>query len=214
MSNAGFDTLEYEEYEAEQRLMRLGLTMRGLVDVVLRGEFARAQATAHDPVTADGFDAYRHRVRALRDIYCPAGWLVGRDCGLELLVSPDGSRAVLTRAGADGVGVRGTWPQPKRAVGDATARAVENGMIFDDRWFNEPGPAAVPQRYEVWMLLVDRDGDIVFAELSKPAGTRDDGTVSGWIERILVPRTDMSGLTQDGGGEEDGSIDVPVTRKR
>lgn len=56
-------TTVYEGLAAERRLLELGLSRVGLEEVVRRGESARAEATAHDPVNAAGWDAYRYRVR-------------------------------------------------------------------------------------------------------------------------------------------------------
>jgi len=216
-NQTSFQTVVLEGYAAERGLSKLGLTMDGLVEVVLRGESARAGATAHDPLPAAGWDAYRHRVRALRDINCPAGWTVLHDAGLEMILSPDKKRVVVTRAGEDGVGLTGTQPQPKQAVGASTARSVGANLVLDPSWFNKAPSAELKGKPEVWMLLVERTGDVVCAELSRPSGTEEDGTVSGWLVRILLPNIDLNAPQKKRPVPEASpptEIDVPVRRKR
>lgn len=215
MAKSGSKTIVHETYKAEQRLAELALSVEGLSGAVLQGEYARAEATDHDPITAEGYDAYRYRVRALRDIFCPLGWAVARDQNLETIRSPSGRCSVLTRGGDEGVGVRDAYPQPKRTIGEATAKAVRANttLLMDPNWLNA-APLDRPA-FESWMLLVHRSGDNVRAELSLPSKTTDDGaTVLGWVERILLPEIDLS---EPPGKKSDlpvEPIDVPVTRRR
>src|SRR5262249_17499304 len=139
--------------------------------------------------------------------------------GLEYLRSPCHRRAILTRAGNADVGVANGRPQPLRGYGDATARAVAaNGTLFlNPDWLNvDNDEPAQHSEFETWMLLVCRTGDRVQAELSHPAGEREDGRVDRWIERILLPEIDYSetsGRNLDDAPIAD-EIDVPITRKR
>jgi hypothetical protein len=208
------ETVVYSEIEeVRRRLKELGLTLEGLQEVVRQGEYARAEATDHDPVTAEGGDAYRYRVRALRDTFCPVGWTKHVEGGLEMIRTSDGSRAVITRGGNADVGVKGTHPQPNRALGGSTKKAVGGGtLMLDPNWFNR-GSSSRPSR-ELFMLLVHRRGDVAQSELSLPSEV-DDGQVATWLERVLLPNLNL------GGDEAIGRpplhvdpIDVPLRRKQ
>lgn len=203
-----------EGASAEQRLIELGLTMAGLTEVVRRGEAARAEATANDPVNAAGWDAYRYRVRALRDIFGSSGWERKTQDGLELLWRSDNAIEITTRGGTDAVGVRGGMPQPTRGVGDSTKSAAAAQLSLNPDWFNR-SPAVAGKIARLYMLLVFTSETVVRSELSLPSGVGDDGLVDGWVERILLPDIDLTepdfGAT---GTPPLAPIDVPVARKR
>jgi hypothetical protein len=188
-----FPTLRYAGDEAKAQLQSLNLDREGLLWAIQQGEEARMQATAFDPLTAAGLDAYRYRVRALRERFCvPRGWTVLRDDGLELILSPSGKSAILTRAGDAGVGIWDGHPRPMNDVGGTTQAAIAQNqtLLLDPNWMNvEPD---MPQlgKYELWMLLVHRSGDLVRAELSLSTGL--DRNRPSWRTRILLPEVDYS----------------------
>lgn len=214
----------YEGYEADQRLRKLGgLTMAILVEIILKGEYARAEHTLHDPMNAGGLDAYRYRVRSIRDALCPQAWTIDRTGGVEATRSPAGDHVILTRGGNEDVGRRNGFPQPRSIVGESTRGVVAKGkngsMLFDPDWLNMPATSpANDASFATWMLLVYRDGDVVQAEMSWPNEFNDDdGLVNGWIERILVADINMADPTDRSGDqpvEPPVVIDVPLLRKR
>jgi hypothetical protein len=220
MAKTNFVTEIAEGPDMEARLKELDLDLDGVTSVIKQGEYARMEATDNDPQNAAGQDAYRYRVRGLRDVYRPTGkWDKAVDNGLELLISTDGKRRIITRAGDSGVGVRGAVPQPKQQVGETTVRAakVNAQLVLDASWLNVE-PAEKPDM-ETWMLLVFRSGDTVRSELSLPSGLDKDERALGWIERILLPALDLAesapAKPEDGsGGGEPDPIHVPVSRKR
>ena len=214
-------TIVHEDYLADRRLGEMGLSATELRDVIEQGEFMRAQATEHDPLAAGPSDAYRYRVRSFRDVYCPRGWTIDREANLERTCSPCGRRAIITRGGDRGVGIKKAHPQPSRPVGEVTAReATKNASLaLNPDWFNMPvstSPAAGDRDRETWMLLVYRERDVVRSELSRPAGVTGEGRVLTWVERILLPEIDLSidPSKMQPATTEPEAIDVPVTRKR
>jgi hypothetical protein len=211
-------TIILEGAEADSRLSEIGLDRATLQMVVLQGEQARAEATSNDPVNAAGWDAYRYRVRAFRDEFGPAGWTVDHAGGLEKTWSPDGKHVVITRAGDAGVGIRNARPQPKRKAGAEVRGVVEGAnLLLDPNWMNVvPPPHDESPEFATWLLLVWSNGDLVRGELSAPIGLKEDDTVLGWYERILLPEIDLSGPTDSGrkSSDADEVIDVPVIRKK
>jgi len=211
-------TKTFEEAAAEQRLLELGLHTHRMLEVIRRGEHSRMEATPHDPINAGALDAYRYRVRAFRDLYVPDGWTVDHAGGLEKTWSPDRAYVVITKAGDEGVGICGTFPQPKRKPGNETRKVVENGtLLLDANWMNV-APKGATETSATWMLLVYRKGDVVRSELSWLTGMNDDDSVMGWYERILLPELDLTNIDltglRSGSPDTGGAIDVPVTRKR
>lgn len=217
MQTAVFRTIIREGQEAESRLAELSLTSEGLRRAVLAGEYARAEATPYDPLTAEGTDAYRYRIRTIREVLCPLGWTLARDRGLEVTVSPSGRHRIITRAGDGGVGRRDGHPMPKNPIGDTTDKvlAVNTALYLDPDWMNVP-PANESHSdapIQTWMLLVAREYDIACSELSLPTRNAENGTPLGWIERILLPMVDLSEPAAAGEDQGGPAIDVPVTRK-
>ena len=211
-------TVVYEGIAAEQRLKQLGLDAEGFALSVEKGEYARAEATDNDPLGAAGYDAYRYRIRALREYFCPRGWHKHVEDGLEMIVADEGARAVITRAGDSGVGDSKAFPQPQRAVGESTESAVNTGKLaFDPSWFNKP-TEATKKEMDVYMLLVHRSGDIVKSELSLPTKVDERGRVEGWEERIILSVLDLNSEPEKGTVPNQPTpsetIDVPVIRKK
>lgn len=211
----------FEADAAQARLVEMGLDGQSLREVVLRGEYARADATAYDPATSAGTRAYEARVRALREIYIPQGWQLKREGGLELTASPDGARAIITRSGDDAVGDPNGDPRPTQTVGETTSKAARNNaqlwipaLLLD---VARDTPQAVPEARETWMLLVNRRGDLVRAELSLPAATKD-GEAFTWIERIMLPEVDLNDPNGDerqaaDAASDEAVHDVPIVKR-
>jgi hypothetical protein len=212
--------------ETENRLPDLDLTVDLLLDVVRQGEYARAEATANDPLPAGGMDAYRYRVRGFRDRKGPDGWTIRRERGLEITVSPTGSHALITRAGDAGVGLLDGYPQPKGKIGDTTCDAVDANasLLLNPNWMNatrqpanDDGSAA--DECQTWMLLVYREGDVVRSELSLPSGVEETATgtrVLGWVERLILPALDFSNEPTERSEDSSGPVgaEPTVVRKR
>lgn len=218
MTVAEIATKVFEGATATARLRELGLDVQSLLEVVFQGEQARAEATAHDPINAAALDAYRYRVRGIRDRLVPRGWVLDRDGGVEKTWSPDRKHVIITRAGDSGVGVRGAFPQPKQKPGNEVRTIVEDAcLLLDPNWMNVVPKKRKKDDFATWMLLVYQQGDEVRSELSSPTSLNDDDVVLGWHERILLPTIDLgdpgSDLSRES-AETPDEIDVPVIRKK
>lgn len=201
-----------ESGEVDAKLAALGLDLPGLVEVVLRGERARAECVPNDPIISPGFDAWRYRVRALRDLYLPLGWDKATVRGLEMIHSVERHLRVITRAGDQGVGIADAFPQPKRElIGPTTAAVIDENatMYLDPNWLNidDGEPEAT---YETWMLLVYYCEGVLRAELSLPSSIMDS-RVQGWKERIILNLEEPT--SQGGTSETPIVVDVPVLRR-
>lgn len=215
-----FRTIVHEHGAARRRLRDLGLDYDPLLEVVKEGERNRVQATAHDPTPAGSWDAYRYRVRGLRDLFVPSPYGWTPDCiqGLELLRSPDGTRVIMTRTGDAAVGRSNGFPQPVRTFGEVTARAVSanESLLIDPDWLNVG--ATLPVGQETWILLVHPVGEgVARSELSRPSGTSASGRVDGWVERILLEEIDITEPERQERPDDQPALDDVeslVTRKR
>lgn len=204
---------------AAQKLLDLGLDLNGLMEVIERGERARAEWVNFDPINAGGWDAYRYRVRAVREIYCPRGWKVFRMGGLEMTASADDKVRLITRSGDAGVGIADATPQPEGEIGDSTRTvSIGQSMLFGVEWLGTEKAHLKRPEHETWMLLVHASDTVVRAELSLPSFVDEDAHVSDWLERILLPDfdpNDPNGWREPKDDDEVvETIDVPVIRKK
>jgi hypothetical protein len=218
-SRVAFPTGRFAGPAADAQLRELGLDNDGLLWVVRQGEEARMQATAFDPLNAAGLDAYRYRVRALRERFCvPGCWTMLREDGLELILSRSRKSAILTRAGDAGVGIWDAHPLPLNEVGGTTRMmlARNENLYLNPDWMNVEPATSPSSKYEVWMLLVCRSEDTVRSELSLSTGLVRDGARPSWRTRIILPEINFGGPNLDGDAESDadGAFEAPVIRRR
>ena len=89
--------------------------------------------------------------------------------------------------GDDVTGLASLLPGPKYARGYATTRAVEvNGQLTLD--FGDFGPGGLPPRDHLltWLLLFRITDEGFHVELSLPDRI-DDGRITRWAERVILP---------------------------
>jgi hypothetical protein len=213
------ETIIHEGLSAKYRINALTLDLDRLMEVVRRGEVERGEATDYDPQTAAGTNAYNRRVRAMRESFCvqPWNWKACTEVGVELIVAPDNRRAIFTRGGNSGVGLRDGRPQPRGQVGEGQDGILESTLpLFEAKWLEaqgEPWPD-----YEAWMLLVYATDRVVRSELSLGSAADERGRVGRWFERIILPEIDPNDLVTRtyGADEPDAGAfeDVPVIRRK
>jgi hypothetical protein len=210
----------YKGSNAESQLVGLGLDMDSLLEVVHAGERARAEATRFDPINAGGWDAYRYRVRAFREIYEPRGWQMDHSGGLERTWSPDRTNVVLTRGGDAGVGCPLSFPRLRR-TGNELRAMVEtqpepHQPMLNPQWLNRPRPPVVEEAFTTWLLLVNYDEarGLVRSELSAPTGLDPEtDAILGWSRRIILSEIHLLDLPP-AGAEVPVTVEVPIMRKR
>lgn len=210
------ETQVHKDSLARARLGLMGLDLDRMIEVVRRGEEARANRTGFAPLTAPGYDAFSYRVEAFREFYCP-DWTPKNLGGVDLTISPGGQIAVLTRAGNAHVGLdlpaATTQPQPCKDVGQTAEALIEQtGTLFDRHWLQPQG--VLRPDFEVWMLLVHATDSVVRSELSFGAEASNKQIIH-WFERIILPDLDPKNLVRRPSAEAPPEeFDIRVTRKR
>ena len=170
-----------EDWEIDSRLSSFGVTKDELMTVVQMAVSARADAVAHDPVTAPGTLSYIYGTRGIRDIFAAKGWTPDCTFGIESIYDPKTGTKVIFQNTDSACDDRN--PKAISAKGRASEMAImlaSKCLIPDmeeERQKRLRGP--------VWYLCVFANGDDVRAELSRPLSV-EDGQFSGFIERIFI----------------------------
>ena len=195
--------------QAAGRLAELGLSI-GLVErVVRRAEAEAAFCTPFDPPIMEGLTRWARTNRFLREELVPLGWGFDNPRNLPRTIHPGGQFAIVATTGDDVTGLAGLLPGPKYAKGYATTLAVEvNEQLtldfgdFGD--FGDPGDPGdfgdLPPRDHLltWLLLFHAGDDGFHVELSLPDRI-DDGRITRWAERIILPVFPRAGIRIDEG---------------
>lgn len=216
--------IRHEEADITARLASLRLNAEWLRQSVVQGLADGAQCTANDPVILPSFVDWGKTVGYLRDHLLVQGWHRSRRFGYETTVSADGRLAIAVAAGDAGTGMKDLPVKTRSPKGPATfvavlantgATTVEMSELVDSF------PAADPlPKCQTWILLffADHSKGEIRIELSMPTGVADDGQVTVWGERVILPSTNWGGgssadLSEDGRDEPDAPI-VQVERRR
>lgn len=177
---------------ADHRLHALGLTTDHITRALLRADAEAKHTTGLEPPTAEGTVRYFKTVRFLREELVPLGWGVNDYKNFCRTVDPNREFSIVTSSGDEvtGVEIPGRVPRTKYPKGELTVMAVrqnaEQGTFDLGEDFLEPNvqPAELEN---VWFLLQRVTSDYIYAELSLPVRI-EDGTITDWEERILLPR--------------------------
>lgn len=176
-----------EADHAVSRLAELGLSIDLVERVVRRADAEAAFCTAFDPPILEGLIRWARTNRFLREELIPRGWRFDNPRNLPRTIHPGGQFAIVATTGDDVTGLAALLPAPKYAKGDATARAVEvNEQLTLD--FGDFDPGGLPPRDQLltWLLLFHAGDDGFHVELSLPDRI-DDGRITRWAERIVLP---------------------------
>ncbi|WP_137122979.1 hypothetical protein [Segeticoccus rhizosphaerae] len=182
---------------AEHRLHALGLTTDQITRTLLRADAEAKHTTGLEPPTAEGTTRYFKTVGFLREELVPLGWGINDYKNFCRTVDPNHEFSIVTSSGDEvtGVDIPGRAPRTKYPKGELTALAVrqnaEQGTFDLGKQFAErtAGATVEPAELEnVWVLLQRVTPDFIHAELSLPVCI-EDGIITDWEERILLPRT-------------------------
>lgn len=181
---------------AEHRLHVLGLTADQITRALLRADAEAKHTTGLEPPAAEGTIRYFKTVRFLREELIPLGWGVNDYKNFCRTVDPNHEFSIVTSSGDEvtGAEIPGRVPRTKYPKGELTALAVrqnaDQGTLDLGEDFDEPTAESAIQPAElenVWFLLQRVTPDFIYAELSLPVRI-EDGMISDWKERILLPR--------------------------
>ena len=212
--------------DVRQVLLLLGLTPEILNEAIDFGEKYRALCTPNDPRIFQGTTAWARTHRGLREILIPLNWKKDDTGGFETVVNPDGSLAISVTTGGKGTGryIPGTSPKLKHPHGVLYKEAVDRNrsaqlILFADMAAEAKAKAdklEASLKRSTWILLIRREGDVVFSELSLPLEFSGGGQVEDWKYRIILEPFDAEPIADigDDSGEDEGDvIDIPVNRR-
>jgi hypothetical protein len=210
-----------------QELSALGLKPDDLAEAISFGEKYRALCTDNDPRIFQGTTAWARTLRGLRENkrLVRLGWTKDRTGNFETAVSPNKTFAISVTTGDKETGKYDPerpflQPRLKHPKGIMTKAAIDvNAWLFPDMAADAKKKAdeieAVEKR-ATWILLIHRDGNVVFSELSL-ASKFSSGQVDQWKHRIVLDPLDVEPLIDvaDDSGDDSGEadIDVPVRRR-
>lgn len=192
IKEADFGVTHVVELEqAEARLTELGLSLRGLLEVIAKTIAEQNRITANHPRGALGYLTYAEANRFLRDIFVTGDGLWKKDetHHLEGICSSDGKIRVLfqnVHKACD------SHIDPK-AISEKKSGSVTvcqgNRFELEQLKLNLNDPNFVqtlkpaPESQQVYFLMMDLDGS---TELSKPVIS--DGKFSDFLERIFITK--------------------------
>jgi hypothetical protein len=213
-------TLHCDADDRKRRLTELGLTQGLLRDALLAGELMRDMTTSHHPRGFGGLVAWGWIVAALRDRLVPLDWVPSDERNYPVVLNPNAPVAIAVATGDDGTGIATAIPQTRHPKGDATTEAIAVNRdqlgLFVEETPTDAGASPLSDSDRLtWILLFNRKGDVLRAELSLPSSLTADGRPNGWTERVLLDEIRLDGPSSGAriGDEPVPILDVPVERK-
>jgi hypothetical protein len=204
--------------KAVDRLGMLGLSVDIIERVVRRADAEASTFTKLDPPIMEGLTRWGRTSRFLREELVPRGWTYDNPRNWARTIHPSGEFAIVAATGDELTGLAGpgVLPTTKYRKGDATIRAVETNeqLAFD---FGDLFPA-VPETARdtgamlTWVLLFYSDSREFRVELSLPDAI-EDGRISGWAERIILPPFPRDEPVIDDGDDDAGHVVVDIFRR-
>ena len=174
-----------------ERLSRLGVSIEAITRALRRADAAGEDWSPLDPPILHGLLRWARTTRYLREELVPAGWSFDNPRNLARTINPSGEFAIVVATGDDRTGRPDAVAAPRHPRGYATALAVNanNQLTFDFGLLLQSAPADAGSPIDgirTWLLLFTTDEDSFHVELSLPE-TYDDGRITSWTERILLP---------------------------
>lgn len=202
--------------EATDRLADLGLSLDVLEEAVWVGELYRSGCTANDPKAVPGYIAWARAIRCLREQLLPLGWESLEVSNLPLVLNPKNRVAVAVSSGDDATGNAALVAKTKNRKGKAAKAMVANGYHQLSLFPNDSaGTVKKPQGFQIWYLLVSRQGNEAYYQLSLPRRMEEGKPIRDWAETIFFPPLNLDDRTRGRGynSEEAQTIDVEIFRK-
>jgi hypothetical protein len=174
-----------------ERLSRLGISTEAVARALRRADAAGEDWSPLDPPILHGLLRWARTTRYLREELVPAGWSFDNPRNLARTIHPSGEFAIVVATGDDHTGRPDAVAAPRHPRGYATEQAVNanNQLTFDFGLLLQAvraEPTSPIGGIRTWLLLFSTDEDFFHVEFSLPE-TYDDGRITSWTERILLP---------------------------
>ncbi|MGS0687120.1 hypothetical protein ACVBEQ_18575 [Nakamurella sp. GG22] len=174
-----------------ERLSRLGISIEAVTRSLRRADAAGDDWSPLDPPILHGLLRWARTTRYLREELVPAGWSFDNPRNLARTIHPSGEFAIVVATGDDQTGRPDAVAAPRHPRGYATEQAVNanNQLTFDFGLLLQAARAETGSPIggiRTWLLLFATDEEFFHVELSLPE-TYDDGRITSWTERILLP---------------------------
>ena len=211
------EILRTKEWEVDQRLRELGLSLEGLQEVAKAGYRARIGCSPLHPPTYPGTAAWAACVHGLRSRYIPHGWRFADPGNFSMTINDARRVFVVCATGDENSGLTvGKIPTTKTPKGLKTEIAVKRqGEFWPDAVTDEAVIAGGVDGYAAFWFLLNIVGRRVYSEISSPAEILR-GKITSWHERNVLPMIDLDGSPmEEARGPRDGftpEFDVPVQR--
>jgi hypothetical protein len=177
--------------DVEAALARLGLTVHPLQKAIVSGYLARISCTANDAPIAPGFYQWNATVRMLREELVMINWTRCDEGNFATIVSPDQKIAIAVASGNEDTGIEHAVPTTRSSKGPNKAAAVVINSGQLDFFLAEATPVDDAYKRATWMLLFHTYGDEIRGEPSLPVQMDEEGHISIWKERIILPATPL-----------------------
>ena len=176
---------------ALQRLTELGRSVEIIASALRRADSAADGCSALDPPILQGLLRWARTTRYFREQLVPVGWSYDNPRNLARTIHPSGEFAVVIATGDDQTGRPDAAAGPRHPRGYATEQAVtaNTQLSFDFgslMQVTRTGQAVGLNPLRTWLLLFASDQKHFHVELSMPEAY-DDGRITAWTERILLP---------------------------
>lgn len=205
--------------EANSRLTQLGLELEWITRALQRGDAESRTVSQMAPKGFEGTTRWGRVAEFLREDLCSRDWTPDDTHNIARSISPTGEISVVVTTGSKGTGVDGPDPSTKYTKGAGFAASIETNLTLDLEFTSEVARTlgiapSTDSPMQTWLLLFMVEKDVIYAELSMPDAISDDGQITSWRERILLPRIELTPPPML--GEENGPtdpVDVPVSRR-
>lgn len=202
--------------DMEAALRSLGVPPRVLQEAVHAGYVSRISRTPNDAPNAPGFYQWNETLRSLRDGMALHGWRRNDEGGWSTTVHPENKMAIAVASGNQNTGNAKATPANRSAKGPRTAEAnsanVVQLLLFKDMEPPESATVSGPGR-PTWFLIFSCDVNELRAELSLPVHMDEDGYVSAWVERIILPPLPLEPAVAATEPDFGPDVDIQIARR-
>ncbi|MCI1256742.1 MAG: hypothetical protein LKG15_08660 [Corynebacterium provencense] len=189
------------EEDASEYLRRLDINLADLLDAVRQGhEDAANHSSPFYPVNAAGLSRWMETVRVLRErLNASDEWSVKNPHNRPVMQRNSLRYEVAAHRGSASTGLPHEVPALTRPAGKKTVDSVNRFRedlvtpLIDlaDLIPGNPDPRdPVAPPYGTWILLYHPAEDGIRCEFSLPSGMTSDGTVEGWLVRVMLGTVD------------------------